>query len=316
MKLPGELHNQIYELVFRYARLDNVVVINDLQRRKYMRGFRSGNYKLDRATKTYAKYHRIWNVETPAMTAWLSLPIVGISPIFETSILRACRQTQQEGDHFLGEALARTTFVYYVRFKSNQINANELPVPPHAAVKLSRVHRLRLEIQINPGNEQHFTPSDETWNNMVGRLFFLGSMTSLKLIEITVTINNDKSASQYAASFNNQQEADHPNHPAFMRPVIHMIPKEVEVTCGLAQESIDVGDHGGLALIDNAVLKRLYNMCKHEQGRYWINSSDYLNVTKEECWRKALTELSRSKMSGVSKRWWRQDGNLISTKEA
>jgi hypothetical protein len=179
LKLPGELRNQIYELVLCSARLNNVILINDLERRKVMRSFRSKNYKLDGTTKAMAKLYNIVN-ETPATIARLSVPIVGLAPILETSILRVCRQTYQEALGLYHGALADTTFAYYLPLGAN----TELVPYPCPWIEISHLRRFLLEIQLH---YNHDTNNWWLWPEAKKRLRFFRSMSNLRQLQLVFT---------------------------------------------------------------------------------------------------------------------------------
>jgi hypothetical protein len=62
------------------------------------------------------------------------------------------------------------------------------------------------------------------------------------------------------------------DYSKLMHNIVKMIPKDVKVTCGLTQESIDSSDYGGFEPVDNAAIQGLYDMHKNEQGRHWTSS--------------------------------------------
>jgi hypothetical protein len=135
-----------------------------------MRSFRAKNYKLDRTTKAMEKPYNMVN-ETSATIMRLSVPIVGLPPISETSILRVCRQTYQEALYFYHGSLVDTTFAYYL-----PLSTNEKVVPyPCPSIELSPVHRFCLEIQLPL---EYPTGDGHLWAETEKRLCFFQSMSN------------------------------------------------------------------------------------------------------------------------------------------
>jgi hypothetical protein len=211
LKLPGELRNQIYELVFCSARLDIVILINDLERRKCMRSFRAKNYKLYRTTKAMVKPYHMIN-ETAATITRLSVPIVGLPPIFETSILRVCRQTYQEARG----SLANTTFAYYL-----PLSGNSWRVPyPCPSIEPSQVRRFCLEMQLPVDYSDH---SPYFWSEAEKRLCLFRSMSNFRQLQLVITYQSAGTV------FNSNGMTGLQNHDysKLMQTIVKMIPRSV-----------------------------------------------------------------------------------------
>jgi hypothetical protein len=100
-------------------------------------------------------------------------------------------------------------------------------------------------------------------------------MSNLRHLQLVMTFFDEIVASSSAARFNNSwhvASSDH-DYSKLMRTIVKMIPQGVEVTCGLTQESLSIGDYGGFEPVDNAALQGLYDIHKVEQGRHWSSSS-------------------------------------------
>jgi hypothetical protein len=257
MKLPGELCNQIYGLIFFCARPDTVILINNLERRKTMRGFRSKSYKLDRTTKVLAKLYNMLN-ETPASITRLSVPIVGLLPIFETRIWNMCWQNYQEALHtFHGQY----TFAYYLPLTAKPKSPSHLC----PSINLSHVRNFRLELHLSSVYALEY---DSFWPETEKCLSVFQSMSSLRHLQLVITSYDIRQTRDDAASFNNSWHMvlSRPGYSRSMRTIVKTIPKDVKVICGLAQEFLDIVDYGGFDPIDNAAIQRLYDMHKDEHA--------------------------------------------------
>jgi hypothetical protein len=235
IKLPGELRNQIYDLVFLSARpikspTDTIILFNDLERRRLMQRFRSKNYKVDKTTKTFAEPYCMIN-KTPATITQFSKPVVGLAPVFETSLLRVCQQTYQEAVHLFYRSV---TFAYYLSVYS-YAHSRAIEI----SVDLSRIYQLRLELQCGPNFGTNYT---NVWD-ILHELF--ASMTNLKRLQLVITFSDKLSAPTSVANFNSEWRTgnDSRDYSKLMRKILRNIPKGVEVNVRVDTE---VSRHGKL----------------------------------------------------------------------
>jgi hypothetical protein len=258
LKLPAEIRNVIYELLLTNRRDPNDVVIhgNDLYRRHWLRDDNELE-DLD-IIKVINDWQGFVN-NTPSTLARLTRPVNGIPPLLEVGILRAGRQTYEEGLHILN---IKNNFAAILREKGNW----NLHLP--YGLKYSSIHNLRIELQLE-GPFSH----DGTHILRTSNFYWLSKMYDLKFLQILVTFGGrglfnevgKAQAAQDAALFDRCWRIT-TTYDSTMRALIASIPKGIEVSWGLTREQKEVGDYGGFAYAKGCVLRKIYNTYEHMRG--------------------------------------------------
>jgi hypothetical protein len=290
-KLPGELRNRIYELLLTDQRdLSNRIIHgNDLQRRAEHRSrTRRRNFRSLRGYQPLARQHLFLN-NTAATLSRLAQPNSKPAlktPLLETSILRVCRQTRQEGMHILYTLNNFAIMVVDPAFdpdfnvdlgtpaRSRRL-VDALPV----GTDISSIRQLRIELQLS---------GPEDYNPIIGPTHSIYRyfrpciwvpfcmMRDLKSLQIFVTFYGDRQNSQSSQSIikANQSKAWFerswrilPAYTNTMRDLVAAIPKHVEtVTWGLSKEQKVNGDYGGLTYVKGCVLRKMYSTFERLRG--------------------------------------------------
>ncbi|KAF2658022.1 hypothetical protein K491DRAFT_713980 [Lophiostoma macrostomum CBS 122681] len=230
-KLPGELRNQIYEILLTNNRDPNDRIING--ERVQIR---------INSRRTFPDN----NVSAPK-------PISPTTPLFHSAILRTCRHAHDEGISIL---YGKNVFATIISVTSEE---PRLPLFP-GGVEISKIQHLQLEYR--PRFNFNFNRRIGNSHTRCNKLLQLTHMHDLRDITIAVTFSHHEGAKSF-----NQHWHDTAGFNYAMRDLISAIPKHVkDVNWGLNKEQKSARYSTHHYFPENCVLRKIWRIYRHLQG--------------------------------------------------